>query len=251
MATTWRIVPLDAGDFLAFEKSRFTYQRNVGEKIQAPCLVWLLLDGPEPVLVDLGPTPPAEAERVHGWAMRREPRHDLVAQLKAHRVNPEDVETVLVTHLHWDHVANAHLFPRARIYVQRRELAYAVAPLYPQRDSYEANEPSPPWMRNWGRYVVLDGDREVVPGVTAHLLPGHTPGSQGIGVRTADGTYLIAGDNVDLFENWEGAPGVPHIPGSIFVDLEDYLRSFERMESLARFVLPSHDMRVLERPEYP
>lgn len=42
-----------------------------------------------------------------------------------HGVAPENIKTVIMTHLHWDHAGNNGLFQNARFYVQQRELDYA------------------------------------------------------------------------------------------------------------------------------
>ena len=67
--------------------------------------------------------------------------------------------------------------------------------------------------------VVLDGDEEIIPGIEVFLTPGHTPGSQCVRVNTEDGYYLIAGDTVNIYENWEGNAKYHHVPAGIHVDL--------------------------------
>jgi N-acyl homoserine lactone hydrolase len=78
-------------------------------------------------------------------------------------------------------------------------------------------------------------------------LPGHTPGSQGVLVETDAGPFLLAGDTVDTYENWEGNSQVEHIPSGIHTDLFQYFDSFRKIEHLGCEVIPSHDAAVLER----
>jgi glyoxylase-like metal-dependent hydrolase (beta-lactamase superfamily II) len=135
------------------------------------------------------------------------------------------------------------------VLVQREELRYAVAPLAPHRWAYESR---PPLSLAADRFEVLDGDAEIAEGVSVHLTPGHTPGMQGVAVRTAGAVYFIASDNVPLSEMWDARAtyGVPHWPNAIHVDLEAYFASLRRIESLGEVVLPSHDWRALEHAEY-
>jgi glyoxylase-like metal-dependent hydrolase (beta-lactamase superfamily II) len=97
-------------------------------------------------------------------------------------VRPEEIDVLILTHLHGDHASSLHLFPRARVLVQRDELRYAVAPLAPHRWAYESY---PPLGLAADRFEVLDGDAEIAEGVSVHLTPGHPPGLQGVAVRTA------------------------------------------------------------------
>ncbi len=92
---------------------------------------------------------------------------------------------------------------------------------------------------------------ELAPGLTAVLAPGHTPGMQGVAVNTTDGTYFIAGDNLPLYQNWEGNQLQKHIPGINFVNVDDYYRTFQLIERISDHILPGHDPRVLDKTVYP
>jgi N-acyl homoserine lactone hydrolase len=66
-------------------------------------------------------------------------------------------------------------------------------------------------------------------------------------VETDAGRYLIAGDCLDSYDNWNGDASTPHIPSGSFSNLIEYTESFRRIESLACEPIPSHDQRVLDR----
>jgi N-acyl homoserine lactone hydrolase len=87
-----------------------------------------------------------------------------------------------------------------------------------------------------------------VDGVKAISIPGHTPGFRGVLVRTERENYFIAGDAVGLFECWET---IPHVPSSIFNNLEQYYESMKKIEQIADFVLPGHDGKVFDKSIYP
>ena len=57
---------------------------------------------------------------------------------------------------------------------------------------------------------------------------------------------MIAGDNVDLLENWEGNEQYHHVPDGTFTNLEDYFDSLRRMETMADSLLPAYDYCVLD-----
>src|SRR5215207_8566280 len=73
-----------------------------------------------------------------------------------------------------------------------------------------------------------------------------TPSGAVCHVQTQRGAMMIAGDNVDLLENWEGNEQYHHVPGGTFTNLEDYFDSLRRMETMADAVLPAHDYCVLD-----
>jgi N-acyl homoserine lactone hydrolase len=76
------------------------------------CSLMLLRDGKRTILFDTGPY------RV---------RPMLVEALAAHGLAPEQIDTVFVSHLHWDHIENIDLFRHAEILVPRLEFEYAAA----------------------------------------------------------------------------------------------------------------------------
>jgi N-acyl homoserine lactone hydrolase len=251
MASHWTITPLCFGEFPVFEKSVFTYLRNAGEKIRVPILGWLIRSGAEAILVDTGPSSPELAE---GWhtPIRRTAEQAPAFAVRAAGVDPDRLRLVILSHLHWDHCYNLESFPAARFLVQAEELRAAVDPVPSQRAPYEVGIPGrrPPWMNAFDRLDVIRGDAEVAPGVSTVMLPGHTPGLQGVLVHTAAGRYLIASDALPLAENLGTKDGGPIALG-LHTDVATCFRSFERMRAVADVILPSHDLDVLKSPTYP
>ncbi len=105
--------------------------------------------------------------------------------LRKHDVDPSDIRWVINSHLHFDHCGQNAVFPQAPIYLQRLE--------YERRHLY-ADTPAA-WLEYAGaRYELLDGEREIVPGVRVLITPGHTEGHQSIAVDTTAGPALMVGD---------------------------------------------------------
>lgn len=251
MARHWTITPLCFGEFPVFEKSIFTYLRNAGEKIRAPILGWLVRSGADAILVDTGPSSPELAE---GWhtRIRRTAEQAPASAVRAAGVEPDRLSLVILSHLHWDHCYNLESFPAARFLVQAEEVREAVDPVPSQRSAYEVGIPGrrPPWMAAFDRLEMIRGDVEVAPGVSTVMLPGHTPGLQGVLVHTAAGRYLIASDALPLAENL-GTPDSGPIALALHTDVATCFRSFERMRAVADVILPSHDLEVLKHDVYP
>jgi N-acyl homoserine lactone hydrolase len=95
-----------------------------------------------------------------------------------------DVVAVINTHLHFDHCGGNRRFAGTPTYVQRAELAAAVAPDYLEE-----------WVRFPGAtYVEVEGDAGLFDGVSVLSTPGHSVGHQSVVVATDDGTTVLAGD---------------------------------------------------------
>jgi len=234
----------DRATFVMFSKS---------ETLTIPFLMFYIHVGRRHILADTGVGPP-ETTLPHHHPMTQTPEQRPAAALARLGVRPEEIDTVINTHLHWDHCTNNDLFPNATIYVQRAELQYAIAPLPLHAWAYDSiefenGEPLlPPFLR--ARLTLLEGDLEIAPGVSVLLTPGHTPGSQSVVVKGEKKAYVLAGDNVPLYDNLPGRDTPHFTPNGIHVDLEAYYRSFRRIEAVGGEILPSHDSRVLDRERY-
>jgi len=251
----YQIIPINCGEFQTAEKSNFTYFVDAGTKIVAPIIMYLVKGADKLILVDAGGSDAEWAAKYHHPIVQNEDQQPLNA-LKKLGVNPEDIDIIINTHLHWDHCFNNASFPNARIYVQQKEIEAAISPLPPHYVFYESYQigMTPQWIKAMDKFSAVDGDATIVPGIEVLPLPGHTLGFQGVLIDTADGKYLIAGDSVPLFENWEGNPNYKHykhiIPG-IHYNIADAYRSYERIEKLGVKVLPGHDKRVFAKKIYP
>ena len=245
-----RIKPIHVGTLYA-DKSAQTYMRNYGVPYELPCVVWYIEGAEKKVLVDSGPCSPEWSKKYH-WPMTQTPEQQPDRALRLAGIEPESIEVLILTHLHWDHAYNNHLFPNAEFFIQQAELRYAISPLPIHSSGYEAvSMGMQPDYYTHTKYTVLKGDQEILPGVSALLTPGHTPGSMSVVVDTAKGKYIIASDTVPTYESWEGNPVIKHIPNTIHIGLVEYYESFEKLEKVGGIVLPGHDGKVLEHEYYP
>ena len=243
------IYPLLLGTFPNVEKSLFTYACNQGVKLSACCIGWYIEGALKRVLVDTGPSNPDLAARYHPHLGLSRNKASLEDALSRFGVRPQDIDLVIFTHLHWDHCYNLELLTKAIFWVQKEEIRYAVSPLPIHRVGYEAGIKGliPSWMSVFDRMNIVDGEEEILPGVSVVNLHGHTPGFQGVMIETEKGRHLIAGDAIPLFENWEN-----RIPHGVHVDLHASEETFKKINSLKPdVILPGHDERVFERETYP
>jgi glyoxylase-like metal-dependent hydrolase (beta-lactamase superfamily II) len=233
---------LDLGT-LTVDKSGLTLRRGLGSKVDAPCLGYLILGGQEPILFDSGPCTDPAWGSVHHNPFRRSTAQSLAFALEAHGLAPRDIRKVIISHLHWDHCYGNIELPNARFLVQRKEVAYAIAPCPCDAPIYETELHPVHFLKAFDRFDIIDGDLEVAPGVHCICLPGHTPGLQGALVETASGRVMIASDHCPLYENYDSL-----VPTGIIHDLEAWYASTRKIRRLADRILPGHDLRVLAAP---
>jgi N-acyl homoserine lactone hydrolase len=104
-----------------------------------------------------------------------------------------DLTHVVNTHLHFDHAGQNHLFPSVPIVVQREAYTAAMDGRDPAREYYDRPELS---------YELVEGDVDLLEGVTLLLSPGHVPGLQSVLLRGAGlSPVLLAGDAISLRES--------------------------------------------------
>jgi len=126
----------------------------------------------------------------------------LLRGLAEHGWEPSDVTDVVLSHLHLDHAGGAThrtaegawvpTFPNARYWVQARELQDALAPSPRARASYLRESVLP--LLEAGRVQTVDGDAELLPGLSVRSLPGHNRGHQGIQFEGGGRRILYVGD---------------------------------------------------------
>jgi N-acyl homoserine lactone hydrolase len=219
--------------------------RSESGVVEAPSIVYLI-EAEETVLVDTGFGPvDLMAERHPSYECHREPGQELESILDDGGYAPADVDAVVLSHLDWDHCYGLDRFDGADtdIYVQRRELEYAIAPYPMHADRYEAKSlgREPPWLTV--DLTPLDGETELCRGVTAFPTPGHTVGHQSVAVATEDGTAVVAADAVPTFDN-APADG-ERIRGIAMNDFEWWESAGEVLDRADR-LLPGHEWRILD-----
>jgi glyoxylase-like metal-dependent hydrolase (beta-lactamase superfamily II) len=134
----------------------------------------------------------------------------LLRALAAHGVHPEDVDALVISHLHFDHAGGATrredgrivpTFPNARLYVQEAELTHARSPNERDRASYLPENWEP--YAEVGRLEAVSGEQEIRPGLRVVPLPGHSPGMQAIRIDAEGKTAFYFADAL---------PTTAHVP---------------------------------------
>ena len=217
---------------------------TVTDGVKHPGCVYYIGGAAKMILVDTGV---GDFDRVRAVRQRRgdrfylksKPEWDLATQLRTLDVEPDDIEIVISTHLHWDHVGGNTLFRQARFYAQKDDVPLALTG--PRYAPHFFPEMAGCITAVADRLVLLDGDAEIVPGVEVWKVGGHSPGSQVVAVDTEKGVVALANDVINKYENLEyDWPG----PTGNMWNIGDLLRAHARLKRQADIVIPGHDWKV-------
>jgi glyoxylase-like metal-dependent hydrolase (beta-lactamase superfamily II) len=231
--TLWsRIVSCD-------DKNRVTYSTN--------CLLVELAGRRILVETGNGDKFPAREKEIYGIDHDR----SIVNALAELGVEPDSIDLVILTHLHFDHAGGTTrrtasgdlvpLFPRARHVIQQKELFAATHPHERNRASYLEENFAP--LADAGLLDVVSGDVELLPGLSVLVSPGHTPGHQSVLIDGGQGEKaLFLGDVVPTGVHVR----LPFIMGydmNVEETLASKKRLFERAIAERWIVLYGHDRR--------
>jgi len=164
-------------------------------------------------------------------------------------IRPDDVEDVIITHMHYDHCGNYDLFPRARFHLQDQEMEYATGRFMGEpahRVAFEVEDVVAMVRRVFEKRVVFhDKDTELAPGLSVHHIGGHTKGMQVVRAWTRRGWLVLASDTSHFYAHMEQGRAFP-----VLYNLDDVLAGYKRLRALAsdtRNIIPGHDPLVRER----
>lgn len=153
--------------------------------------------------------------------------------LSAHGLESGDIDRVLLTHVHWDHSQNIHMFPDAELLLHPAERAYA-------SDPQPGDIGTPPWtgpmVEAHPAIVEVDEGHELDDGVGIIHTPGHSVGSICVVVDGESGTEVIAGDVI----HYAYVAQTGESP-FVFWNHDQSRAAIARITELADTIYPGHD----------
>lgn len=160
------------------------------------------------ILVETGAGDKWDAKRRDIYAFEGSPR--LPEQLAQHGVKPQDVDIVINTHLHFDHCGwdtrrvdgkARPTFPNAKYIVQRKDFEHARNPSERDRASFMLDNYMP--VEEARQWELLDGEKQIVAGVSVFPAPGHTHAMQCVKLESGGKTAIFLADLI---------PTTAHLP---------------------------------------
>jgi glyoxylase-like metal-dependent hydrolase (beta-lactamase superfamily II) len=203
---------------------------------------WVARNAHRTVLVDCGYSEVRAVER--GRTLVASPT-ELLERIGS---SPREVDHVVLSHMHWDHIGNTDLFPNATFSIARREYEFWRGPfgrrpclgLALGDEELGAIE----HLDRAGRLFQIEDDlHRLYPGLHLITTPGHTPGQLVADVGVAGGSVVLASDALHYTDEM-----TLDRPFHVFTELAGMYRTYELLRSMAArpttVVVPGHDPAV-------
>ncbi len=206
------------------------------EWIKLPVMAFLIeTDDGEYILYDTGSNPeamngywPEHLQEIYPLYQTKEQR--LENQLALCGVKPEDVKTVVISHMHLDHAGGLYLFPHANIYVPKEEYHHALATVHKSQNRANHGGYVKGDCEEGGEYILVDKDMELRKGIEILCLPGHTPNLLGLVVHLDNQTIILPQDCIYTEEIY----GPPAKGSGLLYDSLSYFKSIEKVREIQK-----------------
>lgn len=216
------------------DKSMMTYLMGMGTSIPIGVYIWLVAGASKYVLIDTG----CSADFLSSIGFPAKQISTQEKELEKVGLTVDDIEMVILTHLHVDHARDAEKFKNAKFVVQKSELEFAAHP-HPIQAGWFVELPK-------DRLQVVDGDQEILEGIRVLHTPGHTPGGQSVLIEADHGPICICGlcsilENIHPPEQMRQM-GVPVITPGIHTNPMQAYDSLIKISGLSDRIVALHDI---------
>ena len=199
---------------------------------------WCLKNSDQTILVDAGVSPRLAHEKTLAGYVNP------AQMLEEIGIHADEIEHVILTHLHWDHADGTTLFPRAQFYVQKAERDFWLHDEIAQRPPFtfflnDQTRTALQSIEDDGQLILIDGDEEILPGIQCLLAPGHSTALQAVAVHTAEGTAILGSDCAHLFRNY-----AEDWPSALIINMIAWVNSLKKLKSRVaspELLFPGHD----------
>jgi len=219
------------------------------EWIKLPVLSFLIENNGEYILYDTGSHPdamkgywPKNLQEIYPLFQADEEK--LENQLALCGVKPEDINTVILSHMHLDHAGNLHLFKHADIYVSKADFMHSqtqvrLNPSPITHGGYVKADLDVPIKQ----YHLIENDFEIAQNINIINLPGHTPGLLGLVIHLKkEGTFILPQDCIYT----EAVFGPPAKASGLLYDSINYFKSIEKVRDLGK----RHNAKIIFAHDY-
>ena len=180
------------------------------------------------------------------YELKQSIEQNIEIQLAMCGVRKEEITTIVLSHMHFDHTGNLKLFKNAKVYAPKADVEFAKA-AFAAGDKTAAFGYHKADLALPINYTLVDKDFELFPGIEVVSLPGHAPGVLGLVVHLEkEGTLIFPMDAVYAKEIY----GPPAKASGLVFNRTQYFASIEKVRALAEKyrakVIPAHDKDVFK-----
>ena len=246
-----KIYPINTGWLHGDLGTYIFWKGPAGKKKWQPVYCHYVDTGANKILIDTGLPDQERASKYHHNCEKRnclQVHEHLEQKLGIHR---DTIDTIIFTHLHWDHVQNMKEFKNARYIAPKAEIEMAYNPLPLYYRTYESGllgiEPA----YTGCAFEAVEGECEILPGITMFPTPGHSVGHMAVSVATSAGDIVVCGDAIFEERNLDPNPAEKWrfwVPAR-FVNSYEGWKSVEELDKRADYVLPCHDQKANSRSD--
>lgn len=251
----YKITPINTG-FTKTDKGTYIYHHsthkyyNIDGFTELPVNVYLIEGGNKKILIDTGMSNTEIAGKYHHPGSYQPDGFAIQERLKELGISADEIDMIIFTHLHWDHVYNLGCFKNAKLIVQKLEYDYALNPIPLYYKSYEYPILGIRPQFDGRVFQLVDGEKEIIDGICVYLSPGHSIGHQTVTVNTAKGVYHCCGDLIFSYDNLKEIPEIHYTitPPGRFLDINASWKSIEELKRRVKdkdFILPTHVTEVM------
>jgi len=241
--STYKVYAVRYAERQAKRQEHFIGGDPIDEEMWMDYFVWAVVGSERTWVVDAG------FDRRDAEQRDRKLLRSISEGLATIGIDASEVEDLIITHLHYDHIGGLGQFPKARLHLQEKEIQYACS----RHMTHEAlshaftagHIAAMVYEVYKGRVVFYNGETELAPGLSVHLVGGHTMGLQVVRVWTDLGWLVLASDASHYYENMEAGRPFP-----VVYNVGDMIGAYGTMRRLAdspRYIIPGHDTMVLRR----
>lgn len=249
MAKQYTIRPLVISKF-NLKKGDVIHRLFYGETYWAPNVTWFIEGADRNILIDTSISAETAAKYTETHVQDASSFEDALSSVG---LQPEDIDVVILTHLHFDHCAHTKKCTNAEVLVQRAELDFAYNPHPVFAGAFDKD------LIDGCTIVPVQGDMEVLPGIDLISVPGHTPGTQAVSIQTAKGKAIISGFCACRETFYPPTPklawgrersGPVAAPG-LFIDAFKAYDAVVKIKGMADILIPNHDAAIFDMKTIP
>lgn len=212
--------------------------------LMVPVPVWFIEGEDQNILIDTGLGDCDEIMALQAgygidYIATKTKEQEIVTALAKKGLKPEDIDIVVLTHLHFDHIGNNELFTNARFIVQKDEVPFLINP--PKFATFYYREWQHKITAISDRLDIIEGNLRLSKNIELLKVGGHVPGQMVVMAETKLGKVCLASDFLYNYTNVrQGWPMGP------IWNVQEWVNNYQFIKGNADIIVPNHDYEFFE-----